>query len=66
MDFELAAIRSFKVYWPNTNVKGCFFHLTQDIWRKVQAEGLQADYNQNEEFALEDSPLACPCICFSV
>ena len=53
MDFELAAIKSFQVYWPNTNAKGCFFHLTQNIWRKVQAEGLQADFNQNEEFALK-------------
>ena len=53
MDFELAAIKSFQGYSPNTNVKGCFFHLTQNIWRKVQAEGLQADYNQNEEFALK-------------
>ena len=35
-------------------VKGCFFfYLTQNIWRKVQAEGLQADYNNNEELALK-------------
>ena len=35
------------------NFRRCFFHLTQNIWRKVQADGLQADYNQNEELALK-------------
>ena len=29
-----------------------FFQLTQNIWRKVQAEGLQEEYNTDEEFAL--------------
>ena len=52
MDFEKAAINSFQQVWPATQVKSCFFHLTQNIWRKVQAEGLQAAYNQDEELAL--------------
>ena len=41
-----------KQVWPATQVKCCFFHLTQNIWRKVHAEGLQAAYNQDEELAL--------------
>ena len=52
-DFEKAAINSFRLIWYNTNFKGCFFHLTQNIWRKVQAEGLQSDYNNDEELALK-------------
>ena len=40
MDFEKAAINSFQHFWPNTNVKGFFFHHTQNIWRKIQAEGV--------------------------
>ena len=52
MDFEKAAINSFQQVWPATQVKCCFFHLTQNIWRKVQAEGMQAAYNQDEELAL--------------
>ena len=52
MDFEKAAINSFQHFWPDANVKGCFFHLTQNIWRKIQAEGLEGDYNTNEDLAL--------------
>ena len=52
MDFEKAAINGFQHFWNNTSVKGCFFHFTQNIWRKVQAEGLQSDYNSDHELAL--------------
>ena len=39
MDFELAAINSF-------------FHLTQNLWRRVQAAGMQAEYSQDQELAI--------------
>ena len=52
MDFEIGAINSFRSLWPFTEVKGCFFHLSQNIWRKVQELGLQADYIQDESLAL--------------
>ena len=52
MNFEKAAINSFQQVWPATQVKCCFFHLTHNIWSKIQAEGLQAAYNQDEELAL--------------
>ena len=63
MDFEKAAINSFQHFWQNTNVKGCFFHLTQNIWRKIQAEGLQGDYNTNEDLASKNSVLTSTCLC---
>ena len=43
MDFEKAAINSFEQVWPDTFIKGCFFYLTQNVWRKVQSEGLQSE-----------------------
>ena len=49
MDFEKGAINSFLQVWPAIQVKCCFFHLTRNIWRKVQAEELQAAYNQNDD-----------------
>ena len=52
LDFEKAVINSFTHVWPNALVKCCFFYLTQNIWRKVQTVGLQADYIHNEELAL--------------
>ena len=33
---------SFTHVWPNALVKCCFFHLTQNIWRKVQTVGLHS------------------------
>ncbi len=30
-------------------VKGCFFHFTQCIWRKAQTTGLQIPYQQNDD-----------------
>ena len=33
-------------------VKGCFFHLTQNPWRKVGAAGMQAEHSQDEELAI--------------
>ena len=53
MNFERAAINSFSHFWLHTTVKGCFFHFTQNIFRKIQAEGLQNEYQQNENFAMQ-------------
>ena len=52
LDFEKAAINSFEEVWPDALVRCCFFHLTQNVWRKVQAAGMQADYNHDEELAM--------------
>lgn len=34
-DFEMAVMNAFKQFNPNAKVSGCFFHFTQNIWRKV-------------------------------
>ena len=33
-------------------MKGCFYHLSSNIWKKVQHFGLQQRYNEDQEFAL--------------
>ena len=53
VDFELAAINSFSLNFPGTQIKGCFFHLTQNLWRKIQELGLKARYQQDPSFALQ-------------
>ena len=58
VDFEMASINAFRKYFPHTTIKGCFFHLTQNIWRKVQELGLQSRYNQDPLFALQIRMLA--------
>ena len=40
LDFEVAAHNSVRTSFPQTSIKGCFFHYTRCIWRKVQSSGL--------------------------
>ncbi|CAJ0959347.1 unnamed protein product [Ranitomeya imitator] len=51
LDFELAAIQAFESEFPNLVKTGCFFHLSQSVWRKVQNEGLKMQYQGDHEFA---------------
>lgn len=38
-DFERAIIGSFEHNFPNCQHNGCFFHLGQAIWKRVQSDG---------------------------
>lgn len=46
-DFEVAIRSAFILEFPGIRVRGCYFHLTQSLWRKVQELGLVAPYNNN-------------------
>ena len=51
-DFELASINASHHIFPNVENKGCFFHLGQSGWRKIQSCRLATRYGNNEEFSL--------------
>ena len=51
-DFELAAINAFKSCFPDADIAGCYFHLGQSAWRKIQNLGLSERYSQEPDFAL--------------
>ena len=53
VDFEKASINAFRENFPRTTIKGCFFNLTQNVWRKIQEFGLQSRYTQDPIFALK-------------
>ncbi len=36
LDFEMAAVNSFREVFPNALLQGCYFHLNQCLVRKVQ------------------------------
>ena len=40
-DYELALQQSIAISFPQAEKKGCLFHYSQAIWRKVQSLGLQ-------------------------
>ena len=53
LDFENAAIQALRrVIGQDVHVQGCFYHLTQSTWRKIQDLGLTGIYNEDEEFNL--------------
>ena len=51
-DFEDSALRAIAAVFGRDSSKGCFYHLTQSTWRKVQDLGLAQQYTSNEEFRL--------------
>jgi len=40
IDFEMAVIKAIEEELPYTEIKGCFFHYAQAIWRKIKNIGL--------------------------
>ena len=51
VDFEKGAINSLWAVFPNAEVKACFFHFNQCIYRKIQSYGLQKRYQEDGEFS---------------
>jgi hypothetical protein len=51
-DFELASINASRHVFSNVENKGCFFHLGQSVWRKIQSCGLATRYGNDEQFSL--------------
>lgn len=50
VDFELAIHSAIREVFPNSNIKGCRFHLGQSWWRKIQEFGLAVEYkDKNSE-----------------
>ena len=50
-DFEQALMNAFRSVFPSVSQSGCFYHLSQCIYRQVQQHGLQNDY-VDEDFSL--------------
>ena len=57
-DFELAIINSAKQI-NDEQVRGCFFHLCQSVYRYIQSVGLQREYNKPGSKIKEASHMMC-------
>ena len=59
-DFELAAINAIRQNFPGVVITGCFFHMQQCMWRKIQSLGLTNAYSEADgHFALCCKSLSC-------
>ena len=61
MDFEKAAALSIRQNFEAVTLKGCFFHLRQILYRKIQKEGLSTKYNNDKQFNKEVKCLMALC-----
>ena len=50
IDFEVAMIRSIHEVFPNARIRGCLFHFSQALWRKLQQLGLTLRYKEDDDF----------------
>lgn len=50
-DFEVSLITAIQTELPHTSVKGCYFHFTKSIWRRVSKLGLATAYKRNRRFS---------------
>jgi len=47
-DFELSIILAVEAELPNTEISPCYFHFTQNLWRRMQKLGLSGHYNSDK------------------
>ncbi|XP_071105344.1 uncharacterized protein [Haliotis cracherodii] len=62
LDFEIAAHNAVWSASPSTLIRGCYFHFTQCVWRRVQKEGLATDYKNDDEVRLVRRAAALPLL----
>jgi hypothetical protein len=51
-DYEIASISAFKYHFTSLEIRGCFFHFCQSIYRKVNTIGFSETYKTNDNFKL--------------
>ena len=52
-DYELGALNTISTtFRPQVDIHGCFYHLTQNTWRKVQSLGLVECYHEEDDVKL--------------
>ena len=52
IDFELASRNALAEVFPGATIQGCFYHLSQAVYRKVQSVGLQNGYQNDANLSL--------------
>ena len=53
VDFETAAINAIRNVLLQTDISGCFFHFSSNLWKHIQGTGLQERYMNDPQFGLQ-------------
>jgi hypothetical protein len=53
-DFEQGVISAIRECFPNTSIRGCFFHLSQNMRKHLAHLGLVHEYDYNPEISLKE------------
>ena len=53
VDFETAVVIAIRNVLPQTDISGCFFHLSSILWKHIQRAGLQERYMNDPQFGLQ-------------
>lgn len=53
LDFEMATMNAVRTNFPMAELHACNFHFGQNLWRHLQHVGLQTEYQNNPDFALQ-------------
>ena len=59
IDFEAVVRNAIRKMQPDTEIKFCFFHLGQAVWRNVQKLGFTRKYMDDHEFRLNVKKMIC-------
>ena len=51
-DFEKAAMNAIEIIHPNNALKGCYFHLSSNVCKKVREVCWQQRFNGDNEFSI--------------
>jgi len=52
VDFELAVHNAIRIVFPESHIRGCFFHLFQNLKKHLSSANLLTLYNTNPEFSI--------------
>ena len=49
-DWEIAPHNAMKEAYPDVQIRGCWFHFTQNVWHHIQKLVLVQTFNTNHDF----------------
>ena len=62
LDYESGILPTLRLHFPTSTIKGCNFHFSQAVWRRVQNLGLSNQYEEPQVGRIIRSLMALPFV----